>query len=1185
MAKERLNAVDVAVTVSNLKKLITNLTLVNIYDITNRVFILKFSKNENKIYILIEIGCRIHSTQFLRSVDHLPSNFNAKLRKHLRNRRLRDISQMSQDRVIDFTFSSEEYAHHLIVQLFLPGNIYLTDSEYKVLTVLRPQNTGDKFFKVGTNYVYDMDYNSWFEVVKKPLVEELIVGRKLTEIIKSIFPSIHNAFILSVLQFKLKNTRGESVDSKELDRVYNLDDLDTVYQYVECVRMYLSELLSGNKIPGYLYKNPRGEMEDFGLFEQENSEYFEDFNDAVDTFFTKHELAKQEKKSVDKRPTKINKIKIDQNKRELNLMEDIQKIDSKIKLLEEHVDVAENCLNLTKALIASGASWNDIYEQLQIQRKQNHPLVHYIKEIHIPTQTLIFYSNQNQDQHNEQNKQNQFQQNIQQKNENKQNKKNTRDEVVVELDYRLNSHQNLKKLYNERKRLENKLERTRIGKEYALKKVTKSLKKEENKKTDKKGRDVKISSVRRRFWFEKFYWFITSQGYLVLAGRDALQNELLVKKYLTNGDLYFHADIHGASSVILKTNSTSNNNTFNLSNSTNTATTSTTGTTTTSLDNENSNVEDVSKRLKESIDEAGNFAVCLSTAWNEKFSVQSWWVYWHQVSKTPPTGEYVPQGSFVIRGKKNYLPPQKLEMGITYLFQVQPFHSLDEPIQDNENVEGDVVEGDEPGDHESEDEEDDQEPLEGEDTVVSDDEDDEEGDTEEEDGEGEEEDTVEDEDEVTVNDDEEDTEDPDNTLEGEDEEDTEDPDNTLEDEDADDTLETDDPEELDVQEDSETEDTVEKSVRIGHVEMLEEYEANINKRTRGRLPTAHPLKFKLLKLKNQLQKLNLTKHSSKSSKSSSNQLSTKSSTDHSTELPTKSSTDQTDQQDELIDSVDPNTKSTLRKSVRILEPEKLEHTEEAVRKIRSRKLTCLNPNLSKLNDFIPFETQDSDDKINTDTVKCDVKLKNTNTELKNPKTEPKNMNTEVKNVKEDKKRGSNRMMRFINQKVNKIKKKYGQDDEETQELRRLLTGSKKIQQKSQKTQITTTSITINQTGKFSHGNSVVSSQGGKFKEIETISDKELEYYMKQLSCLTKDLKEDDDVINVIPMCAPYSAIKHYKNALKLVPGNSKKGTIATQSLQHFIKNDPERANYLKLITTDQLTLTLIGNCKFTSSKM
>lgn len=79
----------------------------------------------------------------------------------MRNRRLRDISQISQDRVIDFTFSSEEYAHHLIVQLFLPGNIYLTDHEYKVLTVLRPQNTGDKFFKVGSNVWKYTDFTTY----------------------------------------------------------------------------------------------------------------------------------------------------------------------------------------------------------------------------------------------------------------------------------------------------------------------------------------------------------------------------------------------------------------------------------------------------------------------------------------------------------------------------------------------------------------------------------------------------------------------------------------------------------------------------------------------------------------------------------------------------------------------------------------------------------------------------------------------------------------------------------------------------------------------------------------------------------------------------------------------------------------------------------------------------------------
>lgn len=53
-------------------------------------------------------------------------------------------------------------------------------------------------------------------------------------------------------------------------------------------------------------------------------------------------------------------------------------------------------------------------------------------------------------------------------------------------------------------------------------------------------------------WFEKFDWFITTEDVLVLAGRDAQQNELLVKRYLKRGDAYVHADLHGAASCVVK---------------------------------------------------------------------------------------------------------------------------------------------------------------------------------------------------------------------------------------------------------------------------------------------------------------------------------------------------------------------------------------------------------------------------------------------------------------------------------------------------------------------------------------------------------------------------------------------------------------------------------------------------------
>jgi len=61
-----------------------------------------------------------------------------------------------------------------------------------------------------------------------------------------------------------------------------------------------------------------------------------------------------------------------------------------------------------------------------------------------------------------------------------------------------------------------------------------------------------LSKMRKPYWFEKFLWFISSENYVVIAGRDAQQNELLVKRYLRPGDAYVHADIHGAATVIVK---------------------------------------------------------------------------------------------------------------------------------------------------------------------------------------------------------------------------------------------------------------------------------------------------------------------------------------------------------------------------------------------------------------------------------------------------------------------------------------------------------------------------------------------------------------------------------------------------------------------------------------------------------
>ena len=57
-----------------------------------------------------------------------------------------------------------------------------------------------------------------------------------------------------------------------------------------------------------------------------------------------------------------------------------------------------------------------------------------------------------------------------------------------------------------------------------------------------------------------------------------------------------------------------------------------------------------------------SFTFFIMSRWLEPF-------FYSQVSKSAPTGEYLTTGSFMIRGKKNYLPPSHLILGFGILFK------------------------------------------------------------------------------------------------------------------------------------------------------------------------------------------------------------------------------------------------------------------------------------------------------------------------------------------------------------------------------------------------------------------------------------------------------------------------------------------------------------------------------------
>src|SRR5919108_1743849 len=134
-------------------------------------------------------------------------------------------------------------------------------------------------------------------------------------------------------------------------------------------------------------------------------------------------------------------------------------------------------------------------------------------------------------------------------------------------------------------------------------------------------------------WYERYRWFITTDGLLAIGGRDASSNSALIRKHLTEHDIVFHAEVHGSPFFIIK----------------NAATFSATQEGT----------------ISSSLYQVAQATISFSRAWKDGLSsADAYWVMPEQVKKGAPTGQFLPKGSFVIEGKRNYLKGVELRLAI-----------------------------------------------------------------------------------------------------------------------------------------------------------------------------------------------------------------------------------------------------------------------------------------------------------------------------------------------------------------------------------------------------------------------------------------------------------------------------------------------------------------------------------------
>lgn len=189
----------------------------------------------------------------------------------------------------------------------------------------------------------------------------------------------------------------------------------------------------------------------------------------------------------------------------------------------------------------------------------------------------------------------------------------------VEIELAKNAWENANEHYKASKKAKGKLEGARKALGESRKKLEQAEKREERKEA---------KAPEKKKWYEKFRWFFLDE-LLVIAGKDADTNEVLIKKHTEKDDIVFHADITGAPFTVIKTEG--------------------------------------KEAPEETLRCAATIAACYSKAWARGIgAVDVYWVRPEQVSKSAPAGEYIGKGAFMIYGKKNYCKNTKLELAVGY---------------------------------------------------------------------------------------------------------------------------------------------------------------------------------------------------------------------------------------------------------------------------------------------------------------------------------------------------------------------------------------------------------------------------------------------------------------------------------------------------------------------------------------
>ncbi len=551
-------------------------------------------------------------TEYPREKPKNPPSFAMLLRKHLKNIKITNIEQHNFDRIVKFRFQWGERNYTLVIELFGEGNVILLDSDDRIILPLKIEKWSTRRIVPKEIYRYppqrdltpfNLEYSVAYEIFRDEFRKE---ENKNTECVRIISRTFGLAGIYAEEICSISGVDKKTINPCEEDIKKLFEGTKSFFN-----KMFNEKrpqiILKGNE--EYYDVSPIDLIKYSG--DKYKRKYYDKFMNAMDDYFSRFMV----KKEIKKEETKLQKIVKRQERILFNQLDSLKKYEKQAKenklkgdLIYANYSTVDEIINTLKSA-REKMDWKSIKKI--IKENKNNPILKIIEGINEKNGEIILRLSAD------------YGEGVIEKN--------------VVLDIRKNAFENADDYYNKAKKFKNKIKGVKIAIELSKQKLEKLKKEEEIEIEELKKREEKSmvkKERKKRKWYEKFKWTVIN-NYLIIAGKDATTNEMLIKRYTEKDDIVFHTQMEGAPFTVIKVGN-------------------------------NKKLEELSDLEKEFIiSETAKFAASHSKAWKIGLgSVDVYWVKPEQISKTAESGEYLKKGAFMVRGKRNYLRSTPLDLGI-----------------------------------------------------------------------------------------------------------------------------------------------------------------------------------------------------------------------------------------------------------------------------------------------------------------------------------------------------------------------------------------------------------------------------------------------------------------------------------------------------------------------------------------